>query len=448
MTLGRGRSRSPPASTTSGSTSASASRWRSPSSSCAPARARSIARLGPGATLGWPLAIFIVGWALQFLGPPLRGHEARLLRRREAARRSGRSSCAPRSSSCSARARRCAATSRSGWAPSSPAAAHAASSRARLKNETLELAQALIRAALRHARRRRLPAAHRRSPRPARVPARGDGARRGHQPVDPPRRREAPRGARGPHGRRAAGAARAMALGSVRADDPRRPALRARCGRHEDLDRRVRGRRRALRRGSARAIAARSRCSSPPTRKARRSTARCAWSRSSRRRGETIDYCIVGEPSSAEVFGDTIKNGRRGSLTGRLHGAGRAGPRGLPAAREESRAPRRARARRARGHRLGPRQRVLPAHHLAGLEHPRRHRRAEHHPRLAAGRFQLPLLDREHAGVAPRRACSAILERHGLEYAIDWTLGGKPFLTPRGRARGDARGGGEAGRRA
>ena len=35
-------------------------------------------------------------------------------------------------------------------------------------------------------------------------------------------------------------------------------------------------------------------------------------------RGETMDYCIVGEPSSVERFGDTIKNGRRGSLTGRL----------------------------------------------------------------------------------------------------------------------------------
>ena len=35
-------------------------------------------------------------------------------------------------------------------------------------------------------------------------------------------------------------------------------------------------------------------------------------------RGERFDYCIVGEPSSAERLGDTIKNGRRGTLTGRL----------------------------------------------------------------------------------------------------------------------------------
>ncbi len=35
-------------------------------------------------------------------------------------------------------------------------------------------------------------------------------------------------------------------------------------------------------------------------------------------RGETIDWCLVGEPSSENVLGDTIKIGRRGSLSGRL----------------------------------------------------------------------------------------------------------------------------------
>jgi succinyl-diaminopimelate desuccinylase len=37
-----------------------------------------------------------------------------------------------------------------------------------------------------------------------------------------------------------------------------------------------------------------------------------------RERGEGLDYCVVGEPTSSERFGDTIKNGRRGSLSGRL----------------------------------------------------------------------------------------------------------------------------------
>ena len=35
-------------------------------------------------------------------------------------------------------------------------------------------------------------------------------------------------------------------------------------------------------------------------------------------RGETLDYCIVGEPTSRDALGDVIKNGRRGSLSGRL----------------------------------------------------------------------------------------------------------------------------------
>lgn len=42
-------------------------------------------------------------------------------------------------------------------------------------------------------------------------------------------------------------------------------------------------------------------------------------------RGETIDWCIVGEPSSSERLGDVIKNGRRGSLGGRLKIIGRQG---------------------------------------------------------------------------------------------------------------------------
>jgi succinyl-diaminopimelate desuccinylase len=35
-------------------------------------------------------------------------------------------------------------------------------------------------------------------------------------------------------------------------------------------------------------------------------------------RGETLDYCLVGEPTSSHVLGDMIKNGRRGSLSGCL----------------------------------------------------------------------------------------------------------------------------------
>ena len=42
-------------------------------------------------------------------------------------------------------------------------------------------------------------------------------------------------------------------------------------------------------------------------------------------RGERIDWCVIGEPSSETILGDTIKHGRRGSLTGRLTVKGKQG---------------------------------------------------------------------------------------------------------------------------
>jgi len=47
-----------------------------------------------------------------------------------------------------------------------------------------------------------------------------------------------------------------------------------------------------------------------------------AWAKA---RGESFDHCIVGEPTSVEKVGDTIKIGRRGSLSGTLSVAGKAG---------------------------------------------------------------------------------------------------------------------------
>jgi succinyl-diaminopimelate desuccinylase len=44
-----------------------------------------------------------------------------------------------------------------------------------------------------------------------------------------------------------------------------------------------------------------------------------------RARGERIDHCVLGEPTSVSVLGDTLKNGRRGSLTGRLKILGKQG---------------------------------------------------------------------------------------------------------------------------
>ena len=53
-------------------------------------------------------------------------------------------------------------------------------------------------------------------------------------------------------------------------------------------------------------------------------------------KGETFDHCILGESTSVDAVGDTIKHGRRGSLNGRLTHQRPAGPRGLPADRRQS----------------------------------------------------------------------------------------------------------------
>ena len=151
-----------------------------------------------------------------------------------------------------------------------------------------------------------------------------------------------------------------------------------------------------------------------------------------KRRGEAIDYCIVGEPSSAEVFGDTIKNGRRGSLTGRLQVRG------------------------VQGHVAYPQRAKNPVHlaapALAELAATVWDRGNEYFPpttwqvsnlhagtgaqNIIPGSLQVDFNFRYSTESTPeslQARVQRILERHGLEYAIDWTLGGRPFLTRRGR---------------
>jgi len=151
-----------------------------------------------------------------------------------------------------------------------------------------------------------------------------------------------------------------------------------------------------------------------------------------RRRGENIDYCIVGEPSSAERFGDTIKNGRRGSLTGRLTVRG------------------------VQGHVAYPHLARNPVHlaapALAELARAEWDRGNEHFPpttwqvsnihagtgaqNVIPGALQVDFNFRfstESTPAALQARVREVLGRHGLDYSIDWTLGGNPFLTRRGR---------------
>jgi succinyl-diaminopimelate desuccinylase len=149
-------------------------------------------------------------------------------------------------------------------------------------------------------------------------------------------------------------------------------------------------------------------------------------------RGETIDYCIVGEPSSVQVFGDTIKNGRRGSLTGRLVVQG------------------------VQGHVAYPQRAKNPVHLVApalaeiattewdkGNEYfpPTTWQISNFHAGTGAqniipGSAQVDFNFRFSTASTPealKARVAEVLDRHGLEYSIDWTLGGRPFLTKRGR---------------
>jgi len=150
-----------------------------------------------------------------------------------------------------------------------------------------------------------------------------------------------------------------------------------------------------------------------------------------RERGQTLDYCIVGEPTSVKQTGDTIKNGRRGTLSGKLTIKG------------------------VQGHIAYPQLASNPIHLLA--------------PALAelvgmtwdnGNAFFPPTswqVSNIHGGTGASnvipgavvvdfnfRFCtestpeslqsrlSAILDKHGLSYDLSWVLGGKPFLTTPG----------------
>ena len=148
-------------------------------------------------------------------------------------------------------------------------------------------------------------------------------------------------------------------------------------------------------------------------------------------RGERLDACIVGEPTSVARLGDTIKNGRRGSLSGRLTVRG------------------------VQGHIAYPQLARNPIHALAPalaeLVATRWDDGNEFFPptswqvsNLNAGTGAanvipgLALVDfnfrfsTESTPHALKTRVGAVLDRHELEYSIAWTLGGEPFLTPPG----------------
>jgi len=155
---------------------------------------------------------------------------------------------------------------------------------------------------------------------------------------------------------------------------------------------------------------------------------------------ETIDYCVVGEPSSVQRLGDMIKNGRRGTLSGTLVVEG------------------------VQGHVAYPHLARNPIHTLApalaelaqmrfddGNEHfpPTTFQCSNVHAGTGAtnvipGTLELKFNFR-YATASTRESLAArleaVLRRHGVDYALHWTGHGDPFITARGRlveAAGDA----------
>ena len=154
----------------------------------------------------------------------------------------------------------------------------------------------------------------------------------------------------------------------------------------------------------------------------------CEWLQS---RGERIDYCIVGEPTSVERLGDMVKNGRRGSLTGRLTVRGVQGHIAYP---QLARNP---------VHLFAPALAELVATEWdAGNEYfpPTGWQVSNLHAGTGAGNVipgELVVdfnfrFSTESTPDSLQARLAATLERHGLDYDIAWTLGGEPFLTPVG----------------
>ena len=148
-------------------------------------------------------------------------------------------------------------------------------------------------------------------------------------------------------------------------------------------------------------------------------------------RGERLDYCIVGEPTSVKRTGDMIKNGRRGTMSGKLTARG------------------------VQGHIAYPHLAKNPIHLVApalaelvtvewdrGNEFfpPTTWQMSNIHGGTGAGNV-IPgtvVIDfnfrfsTESTPEGLQQRLHAVLDRHGLDYELQWTVGGLPFLTTPG----------------
>lgn len=148
-------------------------------------------------------------------------------------------------------------------------------------------------------------------------------------------------------------------------------------------------------------------------------------------RGETIDWCIVGEPSSGQTVGDTIKIGRRGSLSGRLTVHGVQGHVAYPQLAENP------------VHTLAPALAELTARTWDGGDaffQPTTFQISNLNagtgaPNVIPGelkaRFNLRYCPVQTVE-ALKRTVEDILARHRVRHTIEWYVSGEPFYTPPG----------------
>ena len=148
-------------------------------------------------------------------------------------------------------------------------------------------------------------------------------------------------------------------------------------------------------------------------------------------RGERIDYCIVGEPTSVDRLGDMIKNGRRGTLSGTLTVRGVQGHVAYPHLAKNP------------IHLTAPAIAELAAMHWDdGNEYfpPTTWQCSNVHAGTGAtnvipGSLELTFNFRHSTASTPeslKQRLADVLTRHGLDFAIAWTGSGPPYLTPRG----------------
>lgn len=152
-------------------------------------------------------------------------------------------------------------------------------------------------------------------------------------------------------------------------------------------------------------------------------------------RGIRLDWCIVGEPSSAQRLGDTVRVGRRGSLNGILRVHGQQGHVAYPDLAENPihrAAPALAELTRRRwdaGNAFFPPTSLQISNIRAGTGA----------TNVIPGELEVWFNFRfctEQTAEGLKQQVGALLDAHGLRYDVEWTLSGEPFLTGRGRLVG------------